>query len=191
LTKYQGVTFCFFNTFSVSLCGKFYGMQYTVFLTLEPYLAQWLAHESGGNNPIPIKRGSAEAELLQLFLKKQPTDPDYVPQLRPLPGQVEILLPYFKHKDIRTYNYLPPRGEVCLHQCIRNRFKVMLWKDLHTVGNVVKRNDIVISEWMAAHGIQDDDTNWNTIAKILQRNRAVYCKNNRLTDHKSSKHRKK
>lgn len=166
-------------------------MAYTVFLTLEPYLAQWLAHESGGENPIPIKRGSAEADLLQLFLKRQPRDPNFRPQLRPLPGQVEILLPQFKHKDTRIYNYLPPRGEVCLHQCIRNRFKVMLWKDLHTVGNVVKRNDIAISEWMEAHGIMDDDTNWNTIAKILQRNRAVYFANRRLTDHKSSKHRKK
>lgn len=166
-------------------------MKYTVFLTLEPYLAQWLAHESGGSNPIPIKRGSAEAELLQLFLKKPPTDTDFVPQTKPLPGQVEILLPYFKHKEIRTYNYLPPRGEVCLHQCIRNRFKVMLWKELHTVGNVVKRNDIAISEWMEAHGIVDDDTNWNTIAKILQRNRAVYCANKRLTNHQSSPHRRK
>ena len=48
-----------------------------------------------------------------------------------------------------------------------------------------------LAEWMEAHGIMDDDTNWNTIAKILQRNRAVYFANRRLTDHKSSKHRKK
>lgn len=166
-------------------------MVYTVFLTLEPYLAQWLCHQHGGEYPIRIKRGSAEADLLELFLKKQPTDPDYRPQLKPLPGQVEIVLPYFKHKDIRTYNYLPPRGEICLHACIRNRFKVALWKDLHTVGNVVKRTDITISEWMAEHGITDDDTNWNTIAKILQRKRAIYCPNNRLTDRKTSKHRRK
>ena len=102
-----------------------------------------------------------------------------------------MVIPCFKHKDIRTYNYLSERAEICLHACIRNRFKVALWKDLHTVGNVVKRTDITISEWMAAHGITDDDTNWNTIAKILQRKRAVYCPNGRLTNHKSSKHRKK
>lgn len=166
-------------------------MTYTVFLTLEPYLAQWLIHEGGGEYPIRIKRGSAEADLLEMFLKPQPKDPDYRPQTKPLPGQVEIVLPYFKHKDIRTYNYLSPRGEICLHACIRNRFKVKLCKELHTVGNVVKRNDVAISEWMAANGIQDDDTNWNTIAKILQRNRAIYCPNNRLTDRKSSPHRKK
>ena len=166
-------------------------MRFTVFITLEPYLAQWLTHESGGSTPITIKRGSAEADLLEMFLSKQPTDPDYRPQLRPLPGQVEILLPAFKHKDTRIYNYLPPRGEISLHACIRNRFKVMLWKELHTIGNVVQRTDMAISDWMEAHGIEVDDKNWNTVAKILQRNRAVYCKNRRLTDHKSSKHRKK
>ena len=166
-------------------------MKYTVFLTLEPYLAQWLAHESGGANPIPIKRGSAEAELLQLFLKRQPRDPDFRPQLRPLPGQVEILLPNFKHKDTRIYNYLPPRGEVCLHQCIRNRFKVRLWEDIFAIKNVTWRYKDRIEKWMERHGIQVDDTNYNTIAKLVQRYRSVYYVNRRLTDHKTSKHTKK
>ena len=129
--------------------------------------------------------------MLELFLKRPPSDPDYRPQLRPNPGQVEILLPAFKRKDTRVFNYLPPRGEICLHACIRNRFKVMLWKELYTVGNVIQRTDVAISDWMEAHGIEVDDTNWNTIAKILQRKRAVYCKDGRLTDRKSSKHRKK
>ncbi|MCR5314372.1 MAG: hypothetical protein K6E52_00550 [Bacteroidaceae bacterium] len=155
-------------------------MRHTVFLTLEPYLAQWLIHESGGSNPIPIRRGSAEADLLEHFLQRQPNDPDYHRQIRPLPGQVEIALPFFKGKDTRVYNYLPPRGEVCLHQCIRNRFRVMLWKELHTVKNVIRRTDVTICEWMERHGIEVDDRNWNTIAKILQRSRAVYCKNGHL-----------
>ena len=162
-------------------------MENTIFITLEPYLAQWLKHQMGGTSPIPVKRASAEAAILQMFLQKQPRDPQYRPQIKALPGQVELLLPRFRLRDTRTYNYLPPRGEMALHQCIRNRFKVALWTDLHTVGNVVKRTDIVISDWMEKHGIEVDDKNWNTIAKILQRCRATYCKNNRLTDHKSSK----
>jgi hypothetical protein len=48
-----------------------------------------------------------------------------------------------------------------------------------------------IADWMEAHGIMVDDKNWNTVAKILQRSRAVYCPNRRLTGHKSSKHRRK
>ena len=162
-------------------------MIYTVFLNLEPYLAQWLQHESGGEYPIKLKRGSAEAVILECFLKLQPKEEDYVPQLRPEEGQVEIVLPCFKRKDIRTYNYLPPRAAICLQECIRNRFRVALWKDLHTVGNVVRRTDVTISEWMKAHGIEDNDRNWNTIAKILQRKRAVYCKDGKLRNKNSDK----
>ena len=75
----------------------------------------------------------------------------------------------------------------CLQECIRNRFRVALWKDLHTVGNVVRRTDVTISEWMKAHGIEDNDRNWNTIAKILQRKRAVYCKDGKLRNKNSDK----
>ena len=176
---------------AVSLHKNSNSMRSTIFITLEPYLAQWLIHENEGAYPIPIKRASAEADILQYYLQKQPRDADYHRQIKALPGQVEILIPAFRLVETRTHNYLPPRGEMALHQCIRNRFKVALWKDLHTVGNVVQRTDVVISAWMERHGIEVDDKNWNTIAKILQRSRAVYCKNHRLTNHKSSKHKKK
>lgn len=162
-------------------------MAYTIFLTLEPYLAQYLKHEGGGVYPIRIKRGSAEADILECFLKPQPKDPGYEVQSEPLEGQVAITLPDFKYKDVETYNYLSPRGAICLHACIRNRFNVALWKDLHTVGNVVRRTDITISEWMKEHGIENDERNWNTIAKILQRKRAVYCKDGKLRKKKSDK----
>ena len=36
-------------------------MKYTIFLSIEPYLSQWLIHESGGEYPIKLKRGLAEA----------------------------------------------------------------------------------------------------------------------------------
>ena len=172
----------------VSLYGNFKVMRYTIFLTLEPYLAQWLEHECGGKKPIPIKRGSAEADLLEAYLQKPPRNSDYQPQLRPLPGEVEIKVPYFKYKESRTYNYLSPRAKKYLRQCIRNRFKVQLWKDIESLDNTDKRLKYVIEEWMEAHGINVDDKNWNTIAKIEQRTRAVYYANRRLTNHNSSKH---
>lgn len=149
-------------------------MTYTIFISLEPYLAQWLIHESGGEVPVPIKRGSAESDILELYLKPQPRTPGYVPQVRPAEGQIAIALPWFKYKDIRTYNYLDEDGERRLRSCIRTRFMVMLWKDLMTVAKSVRRTDETIIEWMTAHGIEYDDRNWNTIAKILQRKRAIY-----------------
>lgn len=163
----------------------------TVFLTLEPYLAQWFINDCGGSYPIQLRRGSAECDILEALLKTPPKDDSYIPQLAPLENQVEIVLPNFRSKDTRYYYYLSPRAAVVLHACIRNRFNVQLWKDLHTIGNVTKRNDIAISEWMREHHIEDDDRNWNTIAKILQRKRAVYCVGKRLTSHKSSPHKKK
>lgn len=163
----------------------------TVFLSLEPYLAQWFINDCGGEVPVRLKRGSAECDILEALLQTPPKDGSYTPQLAPMEGQVEIVLPNFKRKDTRYYYYLSPRAAVVLHACIRNRFNVQLWKDLHTIGNVTKRNDIAISTWMKAHNIEDDEKNWNTIAKILQRKRAVYCAGKRLTDHKSSPHKKK
>ncbi|MBP5346040.1 MAG: hypothetical protein J6Y99_07485 [Bacteroidales bacterium] len=149
-------------------------MSFTIFLALDPYLAQWLTHESGGSPLIQIKRNSAEADILELYLKPQPKAPGYVPQLRPLEGEVTIELPWFKYKDIRTYNYLDERGKQLLKHCIRNRFLVQLWRDLMTVRNVVRRTDETIIEWMDRHGIEYDERNWNAIAKILQRKRAIY-----------------
>lgn len=166
-------------------------MTYTVFITLEPYLAQWLRHEAGGEEPIELKRGSIESDVLAVMLKPQPKDPDYVPQLKPKEGQVEIKLPCFKHIDIRTYNYLTPRAELALHEIIKHRFVVALWKDLYTIGNLSRRIDLCINEWMEEHGIEVDDRNWNTIAKIYQRKRAFYSESKRLSDRKTSKHKKK
>ena len=164
-------------------------MTYSIFLNLEPYLAQWFRHEHGGNYPVRLKRGSAEADLLQVYLTPLPKTRQ--PKFTHSPEETEVIIPYFKHKDIRTYNHLPQKGIILLQECIRTRFKVKLWKDLHTVGNVIKRTDQTIASWMEKNGIEVDDRNWNTIAKILQRKRAVYTPNGRLTNHKSSKHRKK
>ena len=151
-------------------------MQYTIFIHLEQYLAQWLIHENGGEQPVRFRKGSVENSLLVVLLSKPPKNQQWVPQTKEGPGQVEIVLPYNKIKNIRYNYYLSRKGEFLLHEIIRNRFKVKLWKDLHTVGNVIRRNDELISSWMREHGIEDNDKNWNTIAKILQRTKKSYKK---------------
>lgn len=147
----------------------------TVFLSLEPYLAQWFIHESGGITPVPIKRNSPESDILAANLKPQPKDLDYSPQTDPGENEITIQLPCFKYKDIRTYNYLDSRGKILLKHCIRTRFICQLWRDLMTVRNVTRRTDLSISEWMKDHGIEYNDRNWNAIAKILQRKKAIYA----------------
>lgn len=97
----------------------------TVFITLESYLVDWVKHESGDEYSLRVRRGSAESDILERYFTKPP----------------------------RCADYLPSRAKDMLHSCIRKRFVVQLWKDLHTIGNVVEQVDRSIEEWMTAHGI--------------------------------------
>ena len=47
---------------------------FLLYLKFEPYLVQWFIHEMGGTSPVELPRGSAESDILQLFLTKQPED---------------------------------------------------------------------------------------------------------------------
>ena len=71
--------------------------QFTIHLDLEPYLAQWFIHEQGGEHPVSLTRGSAESDILELFLTVQP---EAIPT-RPAPTDTAIYIPTFKHKDVR------------------------------------------------------------------------------------------
>ena len=144
--------------------------QFTIHLDLEPYLAQWFIHEQGGEHPVTLTRGSDESDILELFLKPQPSA---IPA-RPAPTDTQIFIPTFKHKDVRTYNYLPPRATLALKKTIRTRFVIQLWNDLYKFENIGKRNDELIYAWMEAHGIELNETNWCAISKIYYRKRKSY-----------------
>jgi hypothetical protein len=146
----------------------------SVFVFLEPYLMQWLIHQAGSTPPIEIPPRSPEADILKFYLRQPPKN--YFPQLHPKDGQIQFLIPFFRHPDTRRCFYLPKKGEIALRECIKNRFRVQLWRDMNTIGVQIKRKDIAISDWMEAHGIDVTERNWNTIAKILQRKRAIYIK---------------
>ena len=136
--------------------------QFTINIKLEPYLAQWFINENGGGHPVTLKKGSAESDMLELFLAKQP---EAIPK-RPDVEDTLIYIPTFKHKDVRTYNYLPPRAAIALKQTIRTWFVIELWQDLHRFENIGKRNDEIFYAWMEAHGIECTETNWCAISKI-------------------------
>lgn len=146
---------------------------------VEPYLKQWFINEHGGNDPVNLVRGSAESNILKLFLKKRPDD--VLPE-SPLPDALAIFAPSFKKQDPRTYNYLPHSAKVALHQCIKNRFDVQMWHDLHRFGNVGKQNDELVYAWMEAHGIELSERNWNAIVKRYQRKRNIYLTSVRRSD---------
>lgn len=150
-----------------------------VHLELEPYLRQWLVHDCGGSLPVRFPRLSVENRILYTFLSKLPgaAVPD-----TPTPQSVPVEIPSFRDKPPATYNYLPQKAKHSLKEAIRNRFLISLWTDLHQFGHIGKRRDHLILGWMAAHGIEEDDTNFNTLAKIYQRQHRAYLERERYAN---------
>ena len=144
---------------------------YCINLELPTYLRQWLVHENGGKQPIVFPRLSTENKILKMGLIKTPffARPD-----RPTENSVAISIPFFRVKPPKTYNYLPRMKCKDLANCIRDRFIIQLWTDLHRHGNIGKRKDNLIYNWMTANGIENTEKNWNAIAKIYQRQHKNY-----------------
>ncbi len=143
-----------------------------IHLKLDNYLAQWLINESGGV-PVVFKKHSVENDILHCNLKERPL---FGRKDKPGNGKLPIALPYFKDRDPRKYCFLSKPARLALAECIRSRFVLELWKDLHRFGNIGKRKQDLIWAWMDAHGIEMTETNWNTIAKIYKRKRDIYRK---------------
>ena len=141
-----------------------------IYLRLDPYLAQWLNHEHGGE-VVVFPKNSMENDILELGLMKPPIFP-----ARNEPGEnkVPIGVPCFKNKNVRYNYYLSHKSRRALAHCIRSRFVVALWQDLYKFGYIGRRKQDLIWAWMETHGIEATDKNWNTIAKIYLRKRNVY-----------------
>ena len=43
---------------------------YYIYLDLDPYLAQWFVHDSGGTQPVELRKLSTERRILEVFLQK-------------------------------------------------------------------------------------------------------------------------
>lgn len=149
--------------------------QILLYLKLEPYLAQWFVHENGGSNPVSLPRGSSESDLLEQFLAKVPRE--RVGEVDPADANVVIVLPSFRDKDPRYYNYLPPRARKAIEHNIYVRFRCEMWKELHTLENVDAPISDLIYSWMENHGIEDDPKSWETIRQMYYRKRKTHRKN--------------
>lgn len=150
-----------------------------IYLQLDTYLAQWLIHEHG--QPVAFPRNSAENDVLELGLIRKPL---FAVAPGPDEGRVPIVVPCFKDKDVRKFNFLPASGRRSLARCIRSRFVIALWNDLYKFGHIGKQKQDLIWTWMDAHGIEATETNFNTIIKIYKRKRDVYRHNLRQAKRK-------
>ena len=140
-----------------------------IYLELEDYLRDWLINQFG--NPVTVKKNSAESDILEAFLT---TPPDEIVTDLPSENKVAIRLPAFKYKDTRTHYYLPTRARMALAHCIKVRFKVQMWEELHTLDNIDGCLTDIIWAWMEKHGITLNEKNWETIRQMYFRKRKIY-----------------
>lgn len=146
-------------------------MQYYIYLKLPPYLRQWLIHRHGGEEPIELRRGSIESKLLQKVTVPLPKGE--IP-LRKQEEEVAIVIPYNKYHDPRIYNHITETGKRCMMQLFKNDFDIELWEFLHDFGAVGWKQKDLIYLFMEQHGIHEDGSCWDAIAKIYQRLRNIY-----------------
>lgn len=163
---------------------------FCITIELPPYLAQWYIHENGGVQPIALPRLSVEKRILELFLMKRPANVDGTDDTDGSRCGVSVIIPKFKYKPADKFNYLPRAARNEFADCVRNRFLVRFWRDIHSPANIGRRKDQLFEAWMIANGIEFNDTNWNALAKIYQRlvnnYRARRFRANRATAKKSS-----
>jgi len=135
-------------------------------IELPPYLAQWYIHENGGTQPVALPRLSIEKRILELYLIKRPGNID---EPATQGCCVSVIIPKFKYKPAGEFNYLPKAARSEFADCVRDRFLIAFWRDIHSPANIGRRKDRLFEAWMIAHGIEFNDTNWNALAKIYQR----------------------
>ena len=159
-----------------------------LYVKFEPYLAQWLINDNGGTTPIVFRKYSIENRILRSFLT--PLPPNAAPNLR-TENSVPVVIPEYPGGDPANVNYLPVAAMKMLHDAIRERFLIELWTSLHQFGHIGKRRQDLVIAWMDVHGIEVNDTNFNTILKIYQRQHKSYMTKIRRSKKSSKKSRKK
>ncbi len=134
---------------------------------MEPYLKQWFIHEHGGVTPVSLLRNSPERNIIQAFISTKPSG--WVAQ--PIENGVPIEVPVIHGLDPEYWCFLPPRACQTLYNCIKSCFDSQLFGELHTI----RSKDVLLTDliyaFMEKHGIEDTETNWNTLAKIYKRKR--------------------
>lgn len=140
---------------------------YCIYLKVPTYLDQWLRHDFW--NPltarVEFERGSNTHAILSRFLRKEPAGyvrPDNA-------GLLPVEVPTFKGMNPDQHNYLVFEGQKALVSAIKRNFKALLDKEL----SVFYSQDVVITDiiyaFMAKHGIDNTERNWETIRQMFKR----------------------
>lgn len=143
--------------------------QYCIYLRLPDYLDQWLRHDywNPDNRRVEFERGSNVHAILSRFLRREPAG--FV--RGDTSGLLPIEVPTFKGMNPDQHNYLIKEGEKAIVSALRRNFRMVLDKELSVFySQDVSITDIVYA-FMAAHGIENTERNWETIRQMYYRYR--------------------
>lgn len=141
-----------------------------IYLKVPDYLSQWLRHDywNSAAGRVEFERGSNAHCILSRYLTRRPATyihPANAAELLP----VEV--PTFKGMNPDSHNFLIPEGERALVSALKRNFKAVLDKELA----VFFTRDVVITDiiyaFMAMHGIEATERNWETIRQMYKRMR--------------------
>ena len=151
---------------------------FLIYLPLEAFLAQWFQTPP---RRIGIRR-APRARLCGIQAAESTSRRAAVGlRTRPAPpGTVPVAIPSFPAKDPRQFNYVSPQGINALVETLRDLFDLELHD--YYVKTYIKgsRIDYMLEAWMELHGIEFNDTNYNSVKKRLDRVRKkIYVKRHR------------
>ena len=141
--------------------------QYCIYLDVPDYLDQWLRHDYW--NPVTerveFERGSNVHAILSRYLRREPQG--YV--RGDTSGLLPVEVPTFKGMNPDQHNFLIKEGQKALVSAIKRNFKSVLDKEL----SAFYSQDVVITDiiyaFMAVHGIENTERNWETIRQMFYR----------------------
>lgn len=150
--------------------------QYNIYIKVPDYLDQWLRHDfwNQGLKRVEFERGSNCHSILSRFLRRRPAD--YVEG--DVSGLLPVEVPTFKGINPDTHNYLIPEGEKALISAIKRNFKTLVDREL----SCFYIRDVVITDiiyaFLAGHGIEPTEKNWETVRQMFKRLRDKSSKSN-------------
>jgi hypothetical protein len=128
------------------------------------YLIQFL-ETLYGKSPVVFPRGSNFNAILDVFLEKQPVNPKAGPS--PDENLLIVALPYFEHKDIRSYNYLTHGKEQVFIKELWKFFKITYRAEIaKSICLGLERKD-AIELFVEKYNIPLDS--WDLLEKDFQR----------------------
>lgn len=170
--------------------------RFYLYLPWPKYLAQWYAHEMyrlqhlddevlppfqydcdvevRELEPVRTQRGSAERNILEMSLTKQP---DAIPEPINKDATICIEIPSFLNKPPEIYNYLKPAARQLLETSVRNRLRMELIKYMNKTlfgfmvsrsGGLVQREQVLVT-FMENNGIEYTEANLFALRKVWNR----------------------